>query len=195
MATWPDLCEGNMNQNPVSLTFYSPWSGRGKCGQKSGAISRAERTNTSQNGSVPDEDRTHWAEAAVRRKQLLLQRFGNGRRGVGSTSKSCFTWPSALTACRWLLQMLLDPSKSVIKPWLFCRIAASSWLRLEKQQTNVISASPCSCCPSQKDHRKQSVFLWEPISWEGWQRPRSACPTQRRQSRLYLTGPQGLLKT
>ena len=87
--------------------------------------------------------------------------------GVGSTSKSCFTWRSALTACRWLLQMLLDPSKSVIKPWLFCQIATSSWLRLEKQQTNVISASPCSCCPSQKDHRKQSVFLWEPISWEG----------------------------
>ena len=55
--------------------------------------------------------------------------------GVGSTSKSCFTWRSALTACRWLLQMLLDPSKSVIKPWLFCQIATSSWLRLEKQQT------------------------------------------------------------
>ena len=102
--------------------------------------------------------------------------------GVGNTSKSCFTWPSALTACLWLLQMLLDPSKSVIKPWLFCQIATSSWLRLEKQQTNVISASPCSCCPSQKDHRKQSVFLWESVSWEGWQQPRgSACPTQRRQ--------------
>lgn len=110
----------------------------------------------------------------------------------GGTSKSYLS----VIACLCFLQMLLGLSKSVIKPWLFCQIATSSWLRLKKQQTHITSASSCSCCPSQKDHRKQSGSLWESITWKDWQPPRgSACPTQRRQSGLYLTEPQGLLKT
>lgn len=68
---------------------------------------------------------------------------------------------SLSTAC--FLQMLLDPSKSVRKPWLFCQIATSSWLMLKKQQTSVTLALSRSCCPSQKDHRRQSVSLWESI--------------------------------
>lgn len=116
--------------------------------------------------------------------------------GWGVSLNPASPGPQLFIACLWLLQMLLDPIKSVIKPWLFCQIATSSWLMLEKQQTYVISASPCSCCPSQKDHRKQSVSLWESISWKGQPQPRgSACPTQRRQSGLYFTGPQGLIKT
>lgn len=76
LATWPELREGTMNQNLVSLTLYSPDRGKESVGRNwggGGGIKRTERTNiSSQNESILDEEGACWAEVTSRRKQLLL---------------------------------------------------------------------------------------------------------------------------
>jgi hypothetical protein len=72
-------------------------------------------------------------------------------------SNSCLTWSLAPMALPLVPPGAVGSYQTVIKPGQFGQVATSSWLLLKRQQTDFTSASSCSCCPMQKDHRKQCI--------------------------------------
>lgn len=96
------------------MTLYSSRSGKRKCRQKLGSIKSAERTKISQNVSVQEEEGT---EVASKGKSSCYRDLGMEGVGVGELALApASPGPPLFIACLWLLQMLLDPSKSVVKP-------------------------------------------------------------------------------